>query len=522
MSGEEPTQEASDDRAGGGSGESSVLGSVCDWLPAKPEYSLSVETYTKYVLALSVALFVFFTVYLSFRYLTYNLTGSDFGSYVHMFATTLSGKGWLLQGKYIASHPYGSYWGGHFSLTLLAFLPVFALFPSPFTLIVIKSFVLAASVVVLWVLARDRLESRRFALLVAVSYAVNPFLWSAWTFDFQEQILLPPLLFGTYYAYAHAGQSRVWRVLFLPLLALVLLTNEFVTILVGGFLLGAAVAAYRNDRLRERLPLLVGGAILTLAVRFFAGLVIGHFSTVSGIPPASIANPIQPLVGQGRSSIVELVIAMLTHPAVIFETLATDGFTKAVFFIMLFVPVLFLPLRDETTLGALAPFFAFAWLFTGRPAYYEFSAHYPLYLLPFVYIGTVRVLARMEDEYSFMADAATTAELVSGPSLNSTGKLLSRLFVVVLVISAVGSGAVLADKHEPVSIPDEHDELLSEAFDVIPQNASLVTQNDLFPHVATRPRRTSRTRERSTSIARSTDYRRPSTSSMTPPRRGRT
>jgi uncharacterized membrane protein len=490
MNGDEQTQRARDDTAdASGSEGSSVLGGVRNWLPAKPTmYPFSVGTHTRYVLALSFALFVGFSVYLSLRYWSYNLTGSDFGSYVHMFASTLADDVWLEQGKYIASHPGGSYWGGHFSLTLLVFLPLFALFSSPLTLVVAKSFVLAASVIVLWVLARDRLESSRFALLVTVSYALNPFLWSAWLFDFQEQILLPPLLFGTYYAYANATGSLVWRVLFFPLLALVLLTNEFVIVLVGGFLLGAAVAAYRNNRLRERLPLLVGGAILTLAARLFSGWVIARFSVRSGIPPASIAGPIRPFVEGSYATIGELVGILLANPAVIFATLATNGFTKAVFVIMLFVPVLFLALRDETTLGALAPFLAFAWLFTGRDAYYTFDAHYPLYLLPFVYIGTVRVLARMETEHSLVAPASgSLLRSTAGSSLNATGTLLSRLFVVVLVVSAASSVAVVADKHDPLAVPDDHDELRSTALETIPPSASLVTQNDLFPHVATRP-----------------------------------
>lgn len=488
MNDDEPRQGMSDGGTdASGPADSSTFGNGGGRLPTRPEYSFSLDTYTKYVLALSAALFVFFSLYLSLRYWSYYLTGSDFGSYVHMFATTLAGDGWLEQGKYIASHPSGSYWGGHFSLTLLLFLPVFALFPSPLTLIVLKSFVLAASVVILWVLARDRLESDRLALLVTLSYALNPFLWSAWLFDFQEQILLPPFLFGAYYAYANAGHSRIWRVLFLPLLALVLLTNEFVVILVSGFLLGAAVAASRNGQLKKRLPLLVGGAVLTVAVHVFAGWVIAHFSVTSGIPPSSIADPIQPLVGQGRSSIVELVTVLFSHPTVIFETLATDAFTKGVFFIMLFVPVLFLALCDETTLGALAPYFVFAWLFTGRSAYYTFDAHYPLYLLPFVYIGTVRVLARMEDEYSLVTPESSSLLRSSVGSLAPAGRLLARLFVVVLVVSAASSLAVVADKKDPIPIPDEHDELREEAFELIPQNASLITQNDLYPHVAMRP-----------------------------------
>jgi uncharacterized membrane protein len=433
---------------------------------------------TWYVLGFSLALFVGFSLYTSLRYATYHMTGSDFGSYVHMFATTLSGKGWLLQGKYIVSHPNKSYWGGHFSLTLLSFLPIYALFSSSYTLLVLKSFLLAVSVPVLWFLARDRLESDRLALLVTISYAVNPFLWSAWLFDFQEQILLPIFIFAAYYAYANRR-----RIAFLVFVTLTVFTNEFVTILVGGFLVGLAITAYRDDRFRNELPTLGGAAAITLLARVVAGYVISQYSTLSGIPPVSIAPPLRPFTETARVSIGELLGIILTHPTLLFETLSVDIFRKVVFLSALLMPVLFLSLRDEATVGALAPYLGFSWIFTGREVYYTFDAHYPLYLLPFIYIGAVRVLGRLECQYSSPKGPLTSLHNdVSRHTLPG----IHQLLVVAVIFSAVGGGAVVASVKQPLDIPGERTELREEAFDMVPVNASLLTTNGLFPHVATR------------------------------------
>jgi len=452
---------------------------------------------TWYVVGLSVFLFVGFSAYLSVLYRGYVLTGADFGSYVHMFATTMAGEGWLEQGKYVASHPGGSYWGGHFTATLLLFYPLYTLVPSPYTLIVAKSFVLAASIPLVWLLARDRLDGDRLAGWLTASYALNPFLWSAWLFDFQEQSLLPLFVFGAYYAYA-----RGRRVAFLCLFALALLTNEFVVILGAGFVGGLVVAAYRAGRLRNELPTLVGAGVLTVGVHILASRVIARFSTFSGIPPASIAPPFHPYLTGVRASIGELFAILLANPALVFETLSVDPFEKFVFFVALLIPVLFLALSDEIALGTLGPYLVFAWVFTGREAYYSFEAHYPLYLLPFLYIGTIRVLGRIERRSGSTVSATVDDRLgdASGSELDSLRAMVrsrvgqvsgvGQVLAIVLVLNLVGSGAVVAEVHDRVQVGEDHADLREQAFDLVPRNASLLTQNDLYPHVATRPNAT--------------------------------
>lgn len=445
---------------------------------------------TWHVLALSTALFVGFSIHMSLLFRGFVLGGADFGSYVHMFTTTLAGEGWLQQGKYVASHPGGSYWGGHFTVTLLAFLPLYALVPSPYTLIVAKAFCLAASVPLLWVLARDHLDSDRLAGWVTASYALNPFLWSAWLFHFQEQVLLPLLVFGAYYAYAKRQRLR-----FLGLFVLALLTNEFVVIIAVGFLCGLAVAAYRENRLRDDLPVLAGTGVLTVVVHLVASRVIDAFSTISGLPPASISSPFLPYVEGVRGSITELVAISLAHPELVFETLSIDAFEKFAFLVLLLVPVLFLSLSDEITLGALAPYLAFAWVFAGREVYFTFKAHYPLYLLPFLYIGAVRVLRRIEraDGGAYAIDL--DRRLLSKPDLGTVRALsrssVARVLALVLVVNLVGATAVVVGQEDPaLTTSSEHDDLRREAFELVPESASLLTQNDLYPHVATRPRAT--------------------------------
>lgn len=425
---------------------------------------------TWYVLGLAFLLFVGFSIYTSLLNARFASTGADLGSYVHMFATTLQGEGWLLQGKYRVSHPYGSYWGAHFSLTLLVFLPLFALVPSVYTLLVAKSFVLAASVVILWLLAREYLESDRLAGLVTVSYAFNPFLWSAWSFDFQEQILIPPLMFAAYYCYI-----KKHHLTFLGFLTLVLFTNEFVIFVVAGFAVGMVIKEARAGRLRQKGPAILCIFILVAITRAIAGYVTDYYTQFSGLPSYVVADPFQPFIEGARVSFGNLLSILLSNPLLIFDALAVETGEKALFFAMFMLPVLFLALLDERSLGALAPYLGFAWVFAGetKEVYWQFGAHYPLYLLPFVYIGAMGALKFFSDRFE-----------ITAPSRATFAGVLSAILVLCLVAGVVTGGGHLRPVPE---VNDEHRDILQEAIDSIPENATLITQNNIYPHVATRP-----------------------------------
>src|SRR5699024_8279423 len=132
----------------------------------------------------------------------------------------------------------------------------------------------------------------------------------------------------------------------------------------------------------------------------------------------------------------------------------------------LLLPVLFLAVADELTLGSLIPFIGFAWVFAGRDVYYTFGAHYPLYLLPFVYIGAVRVLARID-----------TSEIVDTESARASARTVwSGLLALVLVVNLAVGVAIGAQKNA-VPGTNEHTEMLEEGIDTIPEDASLLTQN---------------------------------------------
>jgi uncharacterized membrane protein/putative flippase GtrA len=438
------------------------------------ERLVNVDRATLAVFALAGGLFVAFTVYTSLLYRGYQLTGADFGSYLHMFWTTVNGHGFLQQGKFRAGHPSGVYWGAHFSLTLLAYLPFFAVWQSPYALLVAKSFVLAASVPLLWFVAREHIQSTRLAGLVVLSYAFNPFLWSAWAFDFQEQSLLPLLVFVGYLLYA-----RGRRVGFLVFLLLAMFTNEFVVPVAFGFLLGLGVSSLRDGALDGRaVQTLVAGVGLAVVAHVVAGFVMGQFSTTSGVPVRVLAPPFQPFFEGARASLGQLIPIALTNPDVAFRALAVDIRTKVIYLVAFSLPLLFVAYADEVTLGSLAPFVGFAWLVSNRASYVTFRAHYPLYLLPFVYIGAVRALGR----WGHLLPQSPKRSGVDLPWTTAVKLVVALLLVNAGVFVVIGGGNM-----KPVDAKTDHHEVIQAGLASVPEDASVVTQNDLYPHVARRP-----------------------------------
>lgn len=445
----------------------STLTKVKDELRSRIE---SVSRHTWIVLGLSTALFVGFSIYTVALYNSYWSTGADLGAYVHMFQTTLEGTGFLQQGKYRMNHPGGSYWGAHFSLTVLVFLIPYALYPDPVTLLITKSFVIAAGVPVLWLVAREQIERDHLALLLTISYALNPFLWTAAIYDFQEQILLPLFIFGAYYAYSKHRYTA-----FLALSALALLTNEFVIFVYGGFLVGLAVASYRSGKMDDEWSVFLGAGALLVGAKLLASAVMARFSEFGGIPTDLVAEPITAaIIGSGgdpvRIPLNAIIMAVATDPFLALNSLAIRFPIKVLFLALLLLPVLFLPLTDEPALGALIPYIGLAWVLTNNPAYYQYAAHYSLYILPFIYIAGARKLGWVSDVVSSKRVARVTTNVVG----------------ISIMVTLVGGLLVSGMGYKMVPQQNQHTETLDAAIDTIPEDATLVTQNTIYPHVATR------------------------------------
>jgi uncharacterized membrane protein len=124
-------------------------------------------------------------------------------------------------------------------------------------------------------------------------------------------------------------------------------------------------------------------------------------------------------------------------------------------------------------------------LLSNYPPYYVVGTHYPAYIIAFIFLAAV-IAAKKSVQRPF-------------PPLGSyVKKLLFVSLVFALIVSPMSPILVNSngfDFRSAVDFPlgryspphiTEHDELLHEVVDVVPKNASVLTQNNIFPHFSSR------------------------------------
>ena len=154
------------------------------------------------IAAVSLVLLFLATTALAIRkYLVFAYVGQDLAYFGQIMHTTLHGHlfwGSLLQ-DLIYSRPVSTDFAGHNSPVMFFFVPFYALFPSPITLLVLRNLVLIACAVPVFLLARRRV-SPATAWLWAAAFLLAPAILYQSVFDFYPLTFVAlPLLFTLYF-----------------------------------------------------------------------------------------------------------------------------------------------------------------------------------------------------------------------------------------------------------------------------------------------------------------------------------
>ena len=138
-----------------------------------------------------VSYFVFFAImnYVKFNHFG---MGSDLTKFSQSFWTTLH------EGKCFYNSAEGNHFGNHFSPFLFLLLPLYALFPSPLTLVIIKTGAITASGVPLYLLARKYLGNRQ-AFCIVIGYLLYWPILNQNLFEFYELHFSPLLVLWMLY-----------------------------------------------------------------------------------------------------------------------------------------------------------------------------------------------------------------------------------------------------------------------------------------------------------------------------------
>jgi hypothetical protein len=263
--------------------------------------------------------------------------------------------------------------GDHASLVHLLVAPLYALL-GPLAhvrlLVLLQSAALALAGFVLLEHARRELGCGS-ARLVLLSYLLYPALQHTWLEYYEPVNLAVPALLAATLA-IRAGHGR--RALLFSLFALSTIETVAATV----FALGAYAVFLRRRRL--------GAALMTLSVAYVALLMSVVFPWLSEGGYVYAAR----VYGDFAGSLPEAIV-FLARPDHLLERLATAE--NARYLLALLVPVAFLPLGAPETLALAVQLplnMVGSWPYARQILY-----HYVAPIIPFVFLGVVRALARL-------------------------------------------------------------------------------------------------------------------------------
>jgi uncharacterized membrane protein len=240
--------------------------------------------------------------------------------------------------------------GDHFHPILMLIAPVYRVFPSPVTLLIVQAALLALSVVPVTELAA-RIAGRRPGAEVGVAYGLSWGLQNAVGFDFHEVCIAVPLLAYSLKALAEQRwKPAVWWAL--PLLAV----KEDLPLTL------AAIGVYLMARRQRRL-----GAAVVVAAAAAGCLIV--LVLIPALNPAHV-YPYGDTAAVGGGS----PLARLLTPEVKTHTL-----------LMVLVPTVFLAVRSPLLLLAVP---ILGWRFWSTNTHYWGTGyHYSAVLMPIVFIA---------------------------------------------------------------------------------------------------------------------------------------
>ncbi|WP_069806571.1 DUF2079 domain-containing protein [Vulcanisaeta thermophila] len=385
--------------------------------------------------------------YTTLKYLTFHTHAADLGIFAQAIASALFHHRFFYETIDIAiiprPGPLGySFFDVHFSPTLLITLPLYALYPSPLTLLVFQSVMVALGALPIYWFGRY-LGREWLGVLLAVLYLMNPLVQGANSFDFHMETLFMPLtLYMLYFLF-----TRRWR-LYYPFLILSLGTIEFAPLPL--FLMGLSYTAM-NHRRRD---LIMHGFITMITSLAFLALALEVKHLLNPMGPTT-ASPLAGLPPQYSSSFdLSILAAIIKNPLLVVRLYSSYGTYKLLYFLELYSPFAFLPFLDPLILPSLAwPLVSFL---TTNTIYFSPYFQYSSFSIPFIVFATLMATSRLP---------------------GSVIKRVSALLFISTLVVFLGVSPLI---HFTYTFTKSDEEVWN-ALRLIPMNETVLVQNNLFP-----------------------------------------
>jgi uncharacterized membrane protein len=439
------------------------------------------ETLPIYLMILFYTLvfsFVTVTKFYSLRTYAY-----DLGNYNQALYTTLRGYGLLY---YTSDLPVtgGSMMGVHFCPILLLILPIYALYPTAPNLLVLQSFILALGALPIYKLARYLLKERFWGILFSATYLLNPMLQGINWFDFHPEAFFPTFcLFSLYY-----GLKKDW-LKYVLFSILTLTTTQYSAILV--FVMSLYFLWIHNKRIKDSLQVLRNLNLRNIHAHSKYPLTTMILSIVwffIALQVVSMFSPGNPLVKGGATQwsilgaddTLSIPLKLVTSPGDAFAALMYDWPLKRTYLLILFGSTAFLTFLSPKSLILTLPWLT-ASLLSNYTPFYHVGDQYPAFLVPFVTVGAILGAKRLVEYASQKHLPFDIHKMLAIFLLISS--LIFSILSSPLYGHHMGTWTDITYGLEPIT---EHDRIVTQILSLIPQNASIITQQNIFPLVSSR------------------------------------
>ena len=388
------------------------------------------------------------------RYRAYNTGRFDLGNMSQAVWATAHGHPLAvtnLQGEQV------SRLGSHVDPILVAFAPLWWIWPSPSMLVTAQAVAIALGALPVFWLARKRLGSERAALGFALAYLLYPAVQWLTLNEFHPVALACPLLL---FAFWYLDEDRFAA--FAAFAVLAALTKEEIPLVIAG--MGVWYAVSRRNWL-------VGGAIAAIGVVLTAisvEVILPHFNS-------GASSRFYERYGALGSSPGEILKTLFTHPGRLAE--AAFDHEGIHYLLDLLVPLLLLALAAPLVLVAALPELGLN-LLSATHTQSSIHHHYTAGLIPPLVVATVLGAARVtRDRPNLRVPLAMEA--------------VGAMVVANFVLGAVPFWRDLPEGQSYqayASHVSNHDRITDRALRLIPDDAVVSATNSLGSHLSGRRR----------------------------------
>jgi uncharacterized membrane protein len=414
----------------------------------------------------------------------FSSTAWDLGIYEQViWSTTNTGRLFWYTPE-VLINPSCNFLGIHFSPILFIVVPIYAVYQSTETLLVLQASVIALAAIPLYKLALLESKSARQALALSLIYLAYPPIASMNVNDFHVQAFLPLFLFFAFYYFRKEEWAKYF--LFIVLASMVMEIVPLIVVFFGFYglwvnrkKLSQARGAFHLNRLLTNKSVTYSVATIALGAAWF---VLARTVT-SAINPTAQPNPNWASFGDPIHNLPGLLFNVLVNPLKTINAIVTPVDPKAIFLFGLFAPLAFLSFLSPPSLLIGAPWFLIAFLSNYSPYYSALGHQYVAFVAPFIFVSAIYGVKRLSAVKDYFASSERFARVHNKIAKIRYGRTI-MIICLVLVISF--SYFAVLDIHVSLPVVTEHDHVLEVFVGLIPSNASVLTQNDLLPHLSRR------------------------------------